>query len=147
MERDRCHLGCNGTKYLLHARRKEKSISARLLGFTLAYRLSGLIHILTSGLVHAFRLDESISILGVSGRCFQFYSFFHNFCKQTVSTQFRRRKLRRLNWVCTVCILPQNGYPVLKQVDTLQVNVYTFCGSNSAICTFRSSPVRINNGD
>ena len=48
--------------------------------------------------------------LGVSGVLFQFYSILNrNSCKQTVKTLIRPRVLRRLIWVCTVCLGPKNG--------------------------------------
>ena len=43
--------------------------------------------------------------LGNSDEYFHFYCLWHrSTCKQTVKTLSRRRVLRRLNWVCTVCI-------------------------------------------
>ena len=51
-----------------------------------------------------------LSIWGVSGVLFHFYSISNRyFCKQTVKTLIRRRVLRRLIWVCTVCLCPKNG--------------------------------------
>ena len=44
---------------------------------------------------------------GMLGGNFPFYSNFNRiFCKQTVETLIRRRFLRRLIWVCTVCLCP-----------------------------------------
>ena len=54
-------------------------------------------------------------ILRVSCQHFQFYSILHrNTCKQTVLTMIRCCKMWHLNWVCTVCICPQNWCLVLK---------------------------------
>ena len=61
---------------------------------------------LTSGLVHLYNLDESICILGVTCEYFTFTVFR----KQTVKTLVRCHNLWHLNWVCTVCICPLNGY-------------------------------------
>ena len=69
-------------------------------------------------LSHICLLDFSIlinwtspfRILGVSGVRFHFYSILNrSSCKQTVKTLIRRRVLRRLIWVCTVCLGPKNG--------------------------------------
>ena len=47
-------------------------------------------------------------VLEVSGRCFHFYCiFYRHICKQTVLILVRRRVVRRLNWVCIVCIIPK----------------------------------------
>ena len=47
-------------------------------------------------------------ILGVAGELL--YSISNrNFSKQTVKTPIRRRILRRLIWVCTVCLCHKNG--------------------------------------
>ena len=63
-------------------------------------------------LTHLCRMHFSILIiwtspfpnLGVLGGIFHFYSNFkRNFCEQTVENLIRRRILRRLIWVCTVC--------------------------------------------
>ena len=44
-------------------------------------------------------------ILGVLGGSFHFYSNSNRtFCEQTVVTLIRRRVLRRLIWVCAVCL-------------------------------------------
>ena len=65
-----------------------------------------------SELVHPYQLDEFISSLrGVWCTFFRFIFFFFffcskNSCQQTVETQIRRRVLRRLIWVCTVCLGP-----------------------------------------
>ena len=51
-------------------------------------------------------------ILGVSGVRFHFYYIANRFSfSQTVNTLIRRRvlRLRRLFWVCTVCLCPKNG--------------------------------------
>ena len=48
--------------------------------------------------------------LGVFRVLFHFYSISNrNSCKQTMQTLVRRRILRRLIWVCTVCLGPKNG--------------------------------------
>ena len=59
------------------------------------------------GISHWYKLDQSISVLRVVGWYFHIYSNFNRtFCKQTVETLIRRRVLRRLIWVCTVCLCP-----------------------------------------
>ena len=46
-------------------------------------------------------------ILGVLGGIFHSYSNFNRtFCELTVETLIRRRVLRRLIWVCAVCLCP-----------------------------------------
>ena len=69
-------------------------------------------------LTHICRVDPSIlinwtsplPILGVSGVRFHFYSISNKYsCYQTVKILIRRRKTRRLIWVCTVCLYPKNG--------------------------------------
>ena len=46
--------------------------------------------------------------LGLLGGIFLFYSNFNRtLCKQTVGTLVRRRILRRLVWVYTVCLCPK----------------------------------------
>ena len=53
---------------------------------------------------------SQFQILGVPGILFHFYSVFdRNSCYQTVQTLVGRRDLRRLIWVCTVCLCPKNG--------------------------------------
>ena len=54
---------------------------------------------------------STFPILGVR---FHFYSISNRYsCQQTVKTLIRSRVLRRLVWVCTVCLCPKNGTPVL----------------------------------
>ena len=49
-------------------------------------------------------------ILGVSGVRFHFYFISNrNSCEQTVQTLTRRRVLRRLIWIYTVCLGPKKG--------------------------------------
>ena len=58
------------------------------------------------GISHCYQLDLSVSVLRVVG-CF-FFIFYSNLertiYKQTVETLIRHRVLRRLIWVCTVCL-------------------------------------------
>ena len=55
-----------------------------------------------------YQLEGSISIFrGVW--CTFFITFDRNSCKQTVETLIICRVLRRLIWVCTVCLCPKNG--------------------------------------
>ena len=72
---------------------------------------------------------SSFPILGVSGVLFHFYSVSNRYsCKQTVKTLIRRRVLRRLIWVCTVCLCPKNemvGLYGLKAI-ILQLLLYSF---------------------
>ena len=62
---------------------------------------------MVNGTSHRYQLEHSISLLRDVGGIFHFYSNFNRtFCNQTVETLIRRRILRRLVWVCTVCICP-----------------------------------------
>ena len=72
-------------------------------------------HVGVTLITHLSRMDFPIPInwtspfpiLGVLGPVFQFYQNFDRiFCKQTVETLIRRRVMRRLVWVCTVCLCP-----------------------------------------
>ena len=61
---------------------------------------------LLSGLFHPYQLDDPFPILGVFGVLFHFYSISNRYsCWQTVKTL----RMRRLIWVCTVCLCPKNG--------------------------------------
>ena len=56
---------------------------------------------------HLINWTSPFSIFGLSGGIFHFDSNFDRlFCKQTVETLIRSRRLRRLIWVCTVCRCP-----------------------------------------
>ena len=72
---------------------------------------------LSVNITHICLMDFSILInwtspfwiIGVSDVLFHFYSISNrNSCKQTVKTLIRRRDLRRLIWVCTVCLCPKD---------------------------------------
>ena len=53
---------------------------------------------------HPYQMDESITILGLLGGIFHFYSNFkRNFCLQIVENLIRCRILRHLIWFCTDC--------------------------------------------
>ena len=61
----------------------------------------------TNGLAYPYQLDHSISVSMVVGCYFHFYPNFDRiFSKQTEETLIRRRVLRRLISVCTVCLCP-----------------------------------------
>ena len=73
-------------------------------------------HVITAILTHMCLVDPSIliywtspfPILGVSGVLFNLYSISNRCSRwQTVKTLIRRRVLRRLIWVCTVCLCPK----------------------------------------
>ena len=65
---------------------------------------------LQAPVVHLCQLNESIcSFRGL-------LYFAKASYKKTMQTQFRRRILRRLNWVCTVCIVTQKGAAGLKRI-------------------------------
>ena len=79
--------------------------------------------------VSSCRVDYSITInwtspfpmLGVSGVLFYFYSISNsNSCYQTVKTLIRRRVLRRLIWVCTVCLCPKTEFNNLRKIICLR---------------------------
>ena len=56
---------------------------------------------------HNYQLDKSIVVLRVIGGIIHFYSNRNRtFCKRIVETLIRRRVLRRLVWVCTICLCP-----------------------------------------
>ena len=61
-----------------------------------------------NGFSYLYRKVESISnFMGVLVGIFHFYSKSHRiFCKQTVETLIRRRVMRRMVWVCIVCLCP-----------------------------------------
>ena len=70
-------------------------------------------------------------------RAFGGISFLSNpdstFCKQTVETLIRRRVLRRLVWVCTVCLRPTKttlGLHGLKVRLKHSVNVVKILSAN-----------------
>ena len=55
---------------------------------------------------------------------FIFYCILHRkSCKQTVQTLITCHILWHLNWVCTICIGPQNGFPVFKGLSMLKLHV------------------------
>ena len=63
---------------------------------------------------HSNQLDQPISVLRVVGSIFHLNSnFVRTFSKQTVEILIRRRVLRRLIWVCTVCLCPTKRTLVL----------------------------------
>ena len=58
-------------------------------------------------LSYLVRCTSLFQILGVFGDSFRFYSNSNRtLCEQTVETLIRRRVLRRLIWVCAVCLCP-----------------------------------------
>ena len=60
-----------------------------------------------NGISCPYQLEQFISLLRVDGWYFSFYSNFDKtFCKQRVENLIRRRFLRRLILVCTVCQCP-----------------------------------------
>ena len=61
---------------------------------------------LPSGLLHPYQLDESIS--NFRGGWGTFFIFILFLIEIPVSKQWRSCVLRRLIWVCTVCLCPQN---------------------------------------
>ena len=62
--------------------------------------------IMPNGFSHRYQLEQSISVLRLLGGISHFYDFNKAFYKQKVETHIRRRILRRLIWVCTVCLCP-----------------------------------------
>ena len=59
--------------------------------------------------------------LGVLGGILHFDSNFNRtFCEQTVETLIRRRILRRLIWVCAVCLCPTKKDAMLIWVNYMQ---------------------------
>ena len=57
-----------------------------------------------NGISHYYQLGQSISVQGLYFSFYQLSS--RTFCKQTVKTLIRSRVLRRLIWVCTLCLCP-----------------------------------------
>ena len=52
-------------------------------------------------------LSGPYPLYGLMGGIFHFYSNFNRtFCKQTVETLIRHSVMRRLMWVCIVCLCP-----------------------------------------
>ena len=92
-------------------------------------RLSHNVHVIShcfTVLTHLNRMNFPSSInrtnlfliLGVIGGIFHIYSKVHLiFCKQTVKTLIRRRFIRQLIWVCTVCLCPTKKDTRLIWVD------------------------------
>ena len=77
-----------------------------------AEKMPRLTHCILNRLSHTIYWENPISILGTSG--YEIYIFLEENGKtilQTVETLIRRRVLRRLIWVCTVCQLPFYGSP------------------------------------
>ena len=64
-------------------------------------------------------------VLGTSGEFFHFDSILHrNSWKQTVEILIRHHIWRRLNWVCTVCIITQIGIQSIKgETDYLIIKI------------------------
>ena len=71
-----------------------------------------------NGFSHPYTFGESICHLrGVRCTFFNFCSICNwKSCKQTVTTLIRRRMMRRLTWVCTVCLCPTKGTSGLFQL-------------------------------
>ena len=60
-----------------------------------------------NGISNHYQLEQYISVQGMLGGIFHFYSSFNRiFCKQTVETLIRRHILRCLIWACTICLRP-----------------------------------------
>ena len=60
-----------------------------------------------NGISHSHQLHKSIPILRDVSGIFQLYlNFNRTFCKQTVENLIRRRIMRRLISLCTVCPCP-----------------------------------------
>ena len=71
--------------------------------------------LVSSSLTHLSRMDfltvfswtSPFPFEGLLGCIFHFHSIFNRtVCQQTVQTLIRRRVLRRLVWVCTICLCP-----------------------------------------
>ena len=75
-----------------------------------------------NGISHYYQLDQFISVLRVvmlGGILHLNSNSDRTFCKQTVETLIRRRVLRRLIWVCTVCLCPTKRTLVLYGVNSI----------------------------
>ena len=85
-----------------------------------------LTHCILNRLSHTIYRKSPILILGTPG--YEIYIFLEkkwlNYL-QTVETLIRRRVLRRLIWVCTICYLPFYGSP---DYNGLSCNIYNFVG-------------------
>ena len=72
-----------------------------------------------------------LQILGVLGGIFHLISNFNRkFCKQTVETLIRRRVLRRLIWVSTVCLCPTKRTLGLNGLRISLIRFNTECHSS-----------------
>ena len=75
----------------------------------------------------------------MSGVFFYFYFICDSIsCEQTAKTLIRRRVLRRLIWVCTVCLCPKNGtlgLYGLRWSSSCETRIHL---SSSCVCTFNS---------
>ena len=86
-------------------------------------------------LTHVYLVDPPIlinwtspfPILGVSGVLFHFYSISNRYsCLQTVKTLIKRRILRRLIWICTICLCSKNGMLGLYGLKIFLHSIYIF---------------------
>ena len=103
---------------LKHKVQNSNLVSALKPGVIKWWFVQALQELLPALKTHICRVDPSIHInwtspfpiLRLSGVLFHFYSISNRYsCKQTVKTLIRHRVLRRLIWVCTVCLYPKNG--------------------------------------
>ena len=81
----------------------------------------------TKGLTRLSRMEFLLSSIGpvhfrFKGCCVVCFIFNRMLCKQTVKTLIRRRVLRRLIWVGTVCLCPTK-----KTLGLYGLSVYTIC--------------------
>ena len=66
---------------------------------------------------HFYQVGQPVSVFRVVGGIFHFYSNLDRPAyKQTVDTLIRRRRMRRLIWVFTVCLCPTKKDAMLKGV-------------------------------
>ena len=78
---------------------------------------------------------------GSLGGTFHFYSNFdRTFCKQTVEILIRRRFLRRLVWVCTVCLCPTKRMLGLNRLNVTHKHIYACIYAHTGQKQFVSLP-------
>ena len=76
---------------------------------------------------HSYQLSSpfpNLRVVRLELLCYQ--NSNRTFCKQTVETLIRRRVLRRLIWVCTVCLCPTKKTLGLKTFINIEYMILLF---------------------
>ena len=95
-----------------------------------------------NGISHRYQLEQSV-FKGCKVVFFVFNSYFNRkFCKQTMDTLIRRRVLRRLIWVCTVCLCPTKRTPCLYGLRLRSSVIYVHGCPGSSLPVIIWTPTR-----